>query len=130
MRGKARITLDDKEALHLEAVISGSSRLVTAVGLDEIVVVEDKDSVLVARKDKTQNVKELVDELKKQDREETRLHRQVFRPWGSYDSIDADDGFQVKRLIVNPGAVLSLQKTCQKSRALDRSARQSADNLG
>jgi mannose-1-phosphate guanylyltransferase/mannose-6-phosphate isomerase len=85
------------------------------VGLEEVVVVEDKDSVLVAKKDKTQDVKQLVDELNKQNREETKLHRQVFRPWGSYDSIDADDGFQVKRLIVNPGAVLSLQKHAQRA---------------
>ena len=95
--------------------ISGSSRLVTAVGLEDLVVVEDKDSVLVARKDKAQDVKEIVEALKKQDREEARLHRQVFRPWGSYDSIDADDGFQVKRLIVNPGAVLSLQKHARRA---------------
>lgn len=98
-----------------DSYISGSSRLVTAVGLDGVVIVEDKDSVLVAKKDRTQDVKHLVDELKKQDREETRLHRQVFRPWGSYDSIDADDGFQVKRLIVNPGGVLSLQKHAQRA---------------
>ncbi len=98
-----------------DSYISGSSRLVAAVGLEEIVVVEDKDSVLVAKKDKTQNVKELVDELKQQNREETKLHRQVFRPWGSYDSIDADEGFQVKRLIVNPGAVLSLQKHAKRA---------------
>ena len=98
-----------------DSYISASSRLVAAVGLEEIVVVEDKDSVLVAKKDKTQDVKTLVDELNQQDREETKLHRQVFRPWGSYDSLDADDGFQVKRLIVNPGAVLSLQKHAQRA---------------
>ena len=98
-----------------DSYISSSSRLVTAVGIEEVVVVEDKDSVLVARKDKTQNVKQLVDELNRQNRAETKLHRQVFRPWGSYDSIDADDGFQVKRLIVNPGAVLSLQKHAQRA---------------
>ena len=95
--------------------ISSSSRLVAAVGLDEIVVVEDKDSVLVARKDQAQGVKHLVDDLNQRQRQETKLHRQVFRPWGSYDSIDADDGFQVKRLIVNPGAVLSLQKHAQRA---------------
>jgi mannose-1-phosphate guanylyltransferase/mannose-6-phosphate isomerase len=98
-----------------DSFISGSSRLVTAVGLEDMVVVEDKDSVLVARKDKSQDVQQIVHELKKQNREEAKLHRQVFRPWGSYDSIDADDGFQVKRLIVNPGAVLSLQKHAQRA---------------
>ena len=60
-------------------------------------------------------MEELVDELKRRDREEVQLHRQVFRPWGSYDSIDSDDGFQVKRLIVKPGAVLSLQKHAHRA---------------
>lgn len=95
--------------------IRGSSRLVTAVGVDNLVVVEDKDSILVAHKERSQDVKALVDELKSRERGETSLHRQVFRPWGSYDSIDADDGFQVKRLIVKPGAVLSLQKHAHRS---------------
>jgi mannose-1-phosphate guanylyltransferase/mannose-6-phosphate isomerase len=95
--------------------VSSKNRLVGVVGLDNIVVVEDKDAVLVASKDRSQDVKFLVDYLKKNGREETKLHRQVFRPWGSYDSIDADDGFQVKRLIVNPGAVLSLQKHAHRA---------------
>lgn len=95
--------------------ISASSRLVTAVGVEDLIIVEDKDSVLVAHKGKSEDVKALVDELKRNQREETNLHRQVFRPWGSYDSIDADDGFQAKRLIVNPGAVLSLQKHARRA---------------
>jgi len=98
-----------------DSFISGSSRLVTVVGLDNVVVVEDKDSVLVVAKDRAQDVKFLVDALKAQNREETKLHRQVFRPWGSYDGLDAEDGFQVKRLIVKPGAVLSLQKHAQRA---------------
>lgn len=98
-----------------QSYIRGQSRLVAAVGLEGIVVVEDKDTVLVAARDKSQDVKQLVDQLKSQGREETKLHRQVFRPWGSYDSIDGADGFQVKRLIVNPGAVLSLQKHARRA---------------
>lgn len=98
-----------------DSYISGSSRLVTAVGLDNVVVVEDKDAVLVTTIDKAQDVKILVDTLQAQNREETKLHRQVFRPWGSYDGLDAEDGFQVKRLIVKPGAVLSLQKHAQRA---------------
>ena len=98
-----------------QSYIRGQSRLVAAVGLENIVVVEDKDAVLVAAKDKSQDVKQLVDQLEAAKREETKLHRQVFRPWGSYDSIDSADGFQVKRLIVNPGAVLSLQKHAQRA---------------
>jgi mannose-1-phosphate guanylyltransferase/mannose-6-phosphate isomerase len=95
--------------------ISGKSRVVAALGVENLVIVEDKDSVLVVHKDESQRVGELVDELKRRGREEATLHRQVFRPWGSYDSIDSAEGFQVKRLIVNPGAILSLQKHAQRA---------------
>ena len=95
--------------------IQAESRFVGAVGLEDIVVIETKDSTLVAKKDKSQDVKVLVDQLNELGREETRLHRQVFRPWGSYDSLENQDGFQVKRLIVNPGAVLSLQKHAHRA---------------
>jgi mannose-1-phosphate guanylyltransferase/mannose-6-phosphate isomerase len=84
-------------------------RLVTTVGLNDHVVIETKDAVLVVPKDRAQDVKVVVTRLKEKERYETELGRQVFRPWGSYDSIDHGEGFQVKRLIVNPGAVLSLQ---------------------
>ena len=95
--------------------IQAESRLVAAVGLKDVIVVETKDSVLVADKAQSQDVKELVDRLKKSGREETKLHRQVFRPWGSYDSLENAEKFQVKRLIVKPGAVLSLQKHAHRS---------------
>jgi mannose-1-phosphate guanylyltransferase/mannose-6-phosphate isomerase len=95
--------------------VDAESRLVTAVGLEDVIIVETKDSMLVASKAKSQDVKALVDALKDKGREETKLHRQVYRPWGSYDSIDSDDGFQVKRLIVSPGAVLSLQKHARRA---------------
>jgi len=98
-----------------DTYISSSSRLVTAVGVSDVVIIEDKDTVMIASKERSQDVKELVDELRRQNREEANLHRQVFRPWGSYDSLDAEEGFQVKRLIVKPGAVLSLQKHAQRS---------------
>ena len=67
--------------------IQAESRLVTAVGLEDVIIIETKDSTLVASKSKSQDVAKLVDKLKAQDRTETSLHRQVFRPWGSYDSI-------------------------------------------
>ncbi|MFC4313359.1 mannose-1-phosphate guanylyltransferase/mannose-6-phosphate isomerase [Steroidobacter flavus] len=89
--------------------LHSTSRLVAAVGLQDHVVVETKDAVLVAPKNRVQDVKELVNQLKKQGRYETSLHREVFRPWGSYDSIDNGQRFQVKRLMVKPGATLSLQ---------------------
>ncbi|MGH8140406.1 MAG: mannose-1-phosphate guanylyltransferase/mannose-6-phosphate isomerase [Steroidobacteraceae bacterium] len=85
------------------------SRLVAAVGLDEHVVVETKDAVLVAPKNRVQDVKKLVARLKEAGRYEHSLHREVFRPWGSYDSIENGERFQVKRLKVKPGATLSLQ---------------------
>ncbi len=95
--------------------VQAESRLVAAVGLRDTLVVETKDSVLVTHKSRSQDVKALVDRLKADGREEVKLHRQVFRPWGSYDSIDMADNFQVKRLIVKPGAVLSLQKHAHRS---------------
>jgi mannose-1-phosphate guanylyltransferase/mannose-6-phosphate isomerase len=90
-------------------IISSESRLVAAVGVEDLAIVETKDAVLVASKRRCQDVKKLVDRLNAERREETSLHRQVFRPWGSYDSLENQPGFQVKRLIVQPGAVLSLQ---------------------
>jgi mannose-1-phosphate guanylyltransferase/mannose-6-phosphate isomerase len=89
--------------------LHSTSRLVGTVGLRDHVVVETKDAVLVAPRDRVQDVKQLVATLKTQGRYETSLHREVFRPWGSYDSIDHGDRFQVKRLIVKPGASISLQ---------------------
>jgi mannose-1-phosphate guanylyltransferase / mannose-6-phosphate isomerase len=85
------------------------SRLVAAVGLNDHVVVETKDAVLVAPKTRVQDVKKLVLQLKERGRYEHSLHREVFRPWGSYDSIENGARFQVKRLKVKPGATLSLQ---------------------
>jgi mannose-1-phosphate guanylyltransferase/mannose-6-phosphate isomerase len=85
------------------------SRLVACVGVSDLVVVETADAVLVVHKDHTQDVKKIVDLLKKAGRSEGQMHRKVFRPWGSYDSVDAGERFQVKRIVVKPGAALSLQ---------------------
>ena len=85
-------------------------RLVALVGVDDLVVVETDDAVLVAHKDRVQQVKDVVAQLKAGQRSHAVLHREVHRPWGSYDSIDQEDGcFQVKRIKVKPGARLSLQ---------------------
>jgi mannose-1-phosphate guanylyltransferase/mannose-6-phosphate isomerase len=99
------VLAEDSHGCYLQS----TSRLVATVGLQNHVVVETKDAVLVAPKDRVQDVKQLVAQLKKQGRYETSLHREVFRPWGSYDSIDSGDRFQVKRLMVKPGACMSLQ---------------------
>jgi len=92
-----------------DSYIYSESRLVATVGLVDHVVVETKDAVLVAPRDRVQDVKKLVARLKAEQRYEHSLHREVFRPWGSYDSVDSGDRFQVKRLTVRPGGVLSLQ---------------------
>jgi mannose-1-phosphate guanylyltransferase/mannose-6-phosphate isomerase len=84
-------------------------RLVACVGVSDLVVVETADAILVSHKDKTQNVKKIVDALKAQGRSEGSIHRKVFRPWGWYDGIDAGERFQVKRIVVKPGGTLSLQ---------------------
>ena len=92
-----------------DCYVHSTSRLVTAVGMDDHIIVETKDAVLVAPKERVQDVKELVAKMKKSGRSEPSLHREVFRPWGSYDSLDSGERFQVKRLSVKPGGVLSLQ---------------------
>ncbi len=85
------------------------NRLVACVGLSNLIVVETDDAVLVAHHDATQDVKKIVDRLKAAGRSVAQWHRKVHRPWGWYDGVDAGDRFQVKRILVNPGAALSLQ---------------------
>jgi mannose-1-phosphate guanylyltransferase/mannose-6-phosphate isomerase len=89
--------------------VNAQSRMVAIVGMDNVVVVETSDAVLVMNKDRSQDVKKLVDQLKSSKRSEVDLHREVFRPWGSYDSIDHGKRFQVKRITVKPSAKLSVQ---------------------
>ena len=89
--------------------VLAESRLVATVGLKDHVVVETKDAVLVAPKDRVQDVKKLVEKIKQDGRSEHQLHREVHRPWGSYDSIENGARYQVKRLSVKPGASMSLQ---------------------
>lgn len=91
------------------SLIHASSRLVSVVGVENLIIVETADAVLVADRQKSQDVKYIVNQLETQKREEKNLHRKVARPWGWYDSIDQGDRFKVKRIQVNPGASLSLQ---------------------
>ena len=84
-------------------------RLIACVGVSDLVVVETADAILVAHKDRTQDVKKIVDQLKQATRSEGQIHRKVFRPWGWYDSVDNGARFQVKRIVVKPGGTLSLQ---------------------
>ena len=89
--------------------IRSESRLVAAIGIDDIVVVETSDAVLIADKNRVQDVKHIVSALKKNQRNEATLHKRVYRPWGSYESLVNAHRFQVKRIVVNPGQQLSLQ---------------------
>lgn len=89
--------------------IFSDDRLVAAVGLEDHIVVETADAILVARRDRVQDVKAIVKQLNDRSRPETVVHRKVYRPWGAYQSVDSADRFQVKRITVNPGASLTRQ---------------------
>jgi mannose-1-phosphate guanylyltransferase len=102
---KGDILLNDARNCY----INTTGKLVAAVGLEDIVIVNTKDAVLVATKDKVQNVKAIVETLKAQGRTEHYNHRDVYRPWGKYDSVDTGRRYQVKRISVKPGAKLSRQ---------------------
>ena len=89
--------------------VNAEQRLVSVIGLEDVIVVETKDAVMVAHKDDAQSIKNVVNKLKAEKRPEFEFHREVFRPWGSYDSIDNGARFQVKRITVKPGEKLSVQ---------------------
>ena len=91
-------------------LVYADNRLVTTLGVEDLVIVETKDVVLVASKEKAQEVKTIVEKLQQQERSETINHTEVYRPWGMYDSVDIGERYQVKRITVKPGAKLSLQK--------------------
>lgn len=92
-----------------DSYVYADSRMVATVGVDNLVVVETKDAVLVVHKDKVQDVKKIVEQLKASNRTEYINHREVYRPWGKYDSIDSGERYQVKCITVKPGAKLSVQ---------------------
>ncbi|ELC7323329.1 mannose-1-phosphate guanylyltransferase/mannose-6-phosphate isomerase [Stenotrophomonas maltophilia] len=99
----------DVIALDCKNSYAYGNRLIAMVGLQDIVVVETDDAVFVGHKDRVQDVKEIVGQIKRDGRSEAAAHRKVYRPWGAYDSIDNGARFQVKRITVKPGATLSLQ---------------------
>jgi mannose-1-phosphate guanylyltransferase / mannose-6-phosphate isomerase len=90
--------------------IFSENKLVAVIGVQDLIVIETKDAVMIASKDKVQEVKQVVDQLKKLGRSEADNHRKVYRPWGYYDSVDNGERHQTKRIVVKPGAKLSLQK--------------------
>ena len=89
--------------------LRAESRLVTAIGINDLIVVETADAVLVADRSRSQEVKEIVEQLRRQKRSEAKSHRRVFRPWGSYAGLARDSRYQVKQIVVKPGGQLSLQ---------------------
>jgi len=99
------VIAEDCEGCYIHA----GRRLVGAVGVNDLVIVETADAVLVAPRERSQDVRVIVDRLKNEGRGEAQLHRKVYRPWGSYESIDIEDRFQAKRISVDPGHSLSLQ---------------------
>ncbi|MDP6583711.1 MAG: mannose-1-phosphate guanylyltransferase/mannose-6-phosphate isomerase, partial [Anaerolineales bacterium] len=90
--------------------IKAEHHMVVTIGVDNLIVADTPDATLIATKDKVQLVEQVVEQLQQKDRYEEQHHRKVYRPWGWYDSIDKGERFQVKRICVNPGASLSLQK--------------------
>ena len=108
--GKGETILEDTR----NSLISTSDRMVTTLGVDDLVIVDTKDALLVAHRDKVQDVKKIVAQIKAQGGTQHQLHREVYRPWGRYDSIDfgvtsSGERYQVKRITVKPGAKLSVQ---------------------
>ena len=92
-----------------DSYIHGSNRLIGAIGLSGIIIIDTEDALLVLDKKNDQNIKNIVKKLKNDNRKEPINHRKVFRPWGYYDSIDSGKDFQVKRILVNPNSKISLQ---------------------
>ncbi len=92
------------------SLIIAEDRLVSVVGMEDVIVIESSDAVMVVHKSCAQDVKQIVNQMKKEQRPELKNHRRVPRPWGTYEGIDVGERFQVKRIVVNPGETLSLQK--------------------
>ncbi len=95
--------------------IRAETNLVAGVGLDGLIIVETPDGIMIADKERAQDIKYIVDKLKHDQRSEVVHHRKVYRPWGHYDSIGIEDTFQIKRIFINPGSSISLQKHFHRS---------------
>ena len=93
-----------------DSYIHAEHKLVSAIGVNNVIIVETHDGVMVASKDHDQDVKKVVNRLREQERQEVVLHRKAFRPWGNYDCLDSGEGFQVKRIMVKPGQCTSMQR--------------------
>ena len=100
---------DVKSGLTSNSYVRASNRLVVTLGVDNMIIVDTDDALLVASRDNVQDIKQIVEQLGEENREEINLHKRVYRPWGYYQGVDMGPHYQVKRITVNPGAVLSLQ---------------------
>lgn len=96
-------------------LIRSERGLIVTIGCEDLVIIDTDDAIMIANKNQTQDVKKIVQQLKITNRSEASMHRKVYRPWGSYDSIDIGERFQAKRLIVNPGKKLSLQSHAKRA---------------
>ena len=107
---QGNVTVGDVHADDVRnCYVRAEHRLVTAVGVADLIIVETSDAVLVTHKDRSQDVKKVVDALKAKQRDEYLVHKRVYRPWGYYEGLDMAERFQVKRIMVKPGSKLSLQ---------------------
>ncbi|EPP4621691.1 mannose-1-phosphate guanylyltransferase/mannose-6-phosphate isomerase [Escherichia albertii] len=103
------LTGDVKTIATKNTLVFNDDKLVTTIGVDDLIIVSTKDALLVTRRDQAQHVKSIVDELKLENRDEVKIHRAVYRPWGKCDSIDNGEHFQLKRITVKPGERISTQ---------------------
>ncbi len=97
------------------SIVFSDKRLIATIGLEDMVVVDTPDATLVTPKGRAQEVRKIVDVLKKNDREEHLIHLTVARPWGSYTVLEKGEGYKIKRIVLNPGARLSLQRHSRRS---------------
>tara|TARA_Y100001970_G_C14257873_1_gene877006 strand:+ start:1169 stop:2587 length:1419 start_codon:yes stop_codon:yes gene_type:complete len=106
---------DTKTKRVTNSIIKSDNQLVAAIGVEDLVIVSTKDALLVSSKNETDEIKEIIEDLKDDSRQEWEFNREVHRPWGKYDSVDIGKQHQVKRITVNPGAKLSVQKHHHRS---------------
>jgi mannose-1-phosphate guanylyltransferase len=126
-------SLEGETYLHevSNTFIQASGRLIAAVGVDNLIIIDTPDALLVAHKDHSQDVKQIAGQLKKIGHEAYKLHRTVHRPWGTYTVLEEGAGFKMKRIVVKPGAALSLQSHYHRSEhwiVVQGTARVTVDN--
>jgi len=107
--------IESQEAIEIESknnfyYTDTKDKVIATIGLEDFIVIDTKDALLITKKNQTQKVKEIVNQLKQKNKEITELHTKVHRPWGTYETLIDDNGYKIKRIVVKPGKRLSLQK--------------------